>query len=172
MALVSRRDEGQLILKHVADALFAASQCPTDRAVIDIGSGAGFPGLPIAIAHPGSGVCLLESRAKKISFLLEAIRAVGALNAFTYHGRLEGAGRDEAHRGRYSVAIARALARPETALHAARPFLIPGGRAMIMISAAQAEQPGAVSEIISYRLPDGTPRALLVRVSRATPHPS
>lgn len=163
LALVSQQDAGQIIDKHVADSLFAAGQCGSVDAVIDLGSGAGFPGLPIAIAHPHTRVSLVEARGKKASFLEEACRAAAIRNAVICHARIETLADDDEHRGRYDVVTARALTSLAEFLDMARPFLTQGGRAIAMRAVGEShesEPPGA--QTVAYQLPDGTPRRLVI----------
>ncbi len=166
LSLVSQRAPAQIINKHIADSLFAASRCTDGEAIVDLGSGAGFPGLPIAIARPGAQVWLIEARGKKASFLEEACRAASVRNALVYHGRIEAAAADPVHRERYAVATARALGSTTAFLDLARPFLASDGRALAMRSVTEAREaalPGA--EEIPYRLPDHTPRRLLIIIT-------
>lgn len=162
-ALVSRGDATQIIKKHLADSLFAASCCSDGEAVVDLGSGAGFPGLPIAVVRPASSVCLIESRGKKARFLEQACRATGARNAIVCNARIEAVASDPSHRGHYEVAIARALTSTTEFLTLAAPFLAAGGRAIAMRSMNddRGGDPSDVEEV-RYELPDGTPRRLLI----------
>ena len=163
LALVSQREPAEILAKHFADSLFAAAQCRDDAAVVDLGSGAGFPGLVIAIVHPGARVTLIESRGKKASFLETAARAVAARNVTVCNARIEDVGATVDHQGRYSVAMARALTTTAELLRMAAPFLAPGGRALAMRSVGEdrAVEPPPAREL-AYTLPDGTPRRLLV----------
>lgn len=87
-----------------------------DRNAIDIGTGGGFPGIPMAILLPECEFTLLEARAKKCVFLHAAIAELGLENATVVNSRAETAGRDRRYRERYDVATARAVARmPELA---------------------------------------------------------
>jgi len=163
VALVSQRDPAQILIKHLADSLYAAARCADGEAVVDLGSGAGLPGLPIAIARPTSRVSLIESRGRKASFLEEARRATGARNAVVCHTRIEAAALDPEHRARYAVVTARALTSLSALLSLARPFLSPGGRVVAMRSTGErAEDSAGELETIAYELPDGTPRRLVV----------
>ena len=163
LALVSQRDRAEILAKHVADALFAASRCVDGEAVVDLGSGAGFPGLPIAVARPAARVSLIESRGKKASFLEEACRSASIRNASVHHGRIEDIAADPAHQSRYALATARALTNTAQVIALARPFLAPGGRAIAMRSVGESrhDEPADAQEI-AYALPDGTPRRLVV----------
>ena len=163
LALVSQRDPTQIIDKHVADSLFVAAHCVDGEAVIDLGSGAGFPALPIAISRPASRVCLIESRGKKASFLEEVRRAASIRNAVICHARIDAVASDVKHRSQYVVATARALTSTARFLSLARPFLAPGSRAIAMRSAEETKDPEKmILEPIRYELPDGTPRRLLI----------
>jgi 16S rRNA (guanine527-N7)-methyltransferase len=163
LALVSQRDPLQIIDKHVADSLFAASRCVDEDAVVDLGSGAGFPAFPIAIARPAARVCLIESRGKKASFLEEVRRAASIRNALVCHRRIESVAKDLEHRSQYSLATARALTNLDEFHRMARPFLAAGGRAMAMRSAREDPAVDRLgTEIVDYSLPDGTPRRLLI----------
>ena len=163
LALVSQRDPGQILSKHVADSLFAAGYCPDGGAVVDLGSGAGFPGLVIAIARPNARVSLVESRGHKATFLEEARRASAARNVTVCNARIESLATHPEHRGRYAVATARALATTTAVVALARPFLTPGGRVIAMRAVGEprsADPPEA--EVAEYGLPDHTPRRLLI----------
>jgi 16S rRNA (guanine527-N7)-methyltransferase len=164
LALISQRDPTQIISRHIADALFVASRCTDGESVVDLGSGAGFPGIPIAVARSESRLCLIESRGKKASFLEEACRSAGIRNAAVWHGRIEVLAAHPQHRERYAVATARALTSPVAFLALARPLLTPGGgRAIAMCSVTQAHAEGLpATEEVAYELPDHTPRRLLI----------
>jgi len=168
LALVSQSAPAQIINKHIADSLFAASRCVDGEAVADLGSGAGFPGLPIAIARPASRVTLIESRGRKASFLEEARRATAARNVVVCHARIEALAIDAEHRARYPVVTARALTDMDAFLTLARPLICLGGRAVAMRSVGEPDPERAIDmDAIHYQLPDGTPRRLLV-VSEAS----
>jgi 16S rRNA (guanine527-N7)-methyltransferase len=158
MALVSQRDLPTVLAKHVADSLVAASHCAGNDRIADLGSGAGFPGIPIAILRPETSVCLMESIGKKVSFLQAARRAAGLSNLEIYEGRIEAACDQAAHRNAYDLVTSRALAGVDRLRSLARPLLAPGGRLLAMRSERVVDgEPGL---IIRYELPDGTPRTL------------
>jgi 16S rRNA (guanine527-N7)-methyltransferase len=159
VALVSRGDLESVLVKHVADSLVAAAHCGAARTVADLGSGAGFPGLVIAIVHPGTTVCVIESRGKKISFLEEAVRCAAIANAEVLQARIEALAGDPRHRGRYDLITSRALADIDQLLALARPLAVPGARLLAMRAAGAPVPEGA--EVVEYELPDGTPRRLV-----------
>ena len=168
LSLVSQHDLETICQKHVADSLFAARCCRGGDRVVDLGSGAGFPGMVIAMARSDVTVCLMESRAKKCSFLQEAARLAGVENASVFHGRIEDAPRRSEHRD-YTLALSRAFADVDGFLRLARPLLSADSRAVAMRSAApriQIESPAlanefALTQVVPYRLPDGSPRTLV-----------
>jgi 16S rRNA (guanine527-N7)-methyltransferase len=163
VALVSQRDAREIATKHVADSLFVAGYCAGAESLIDLGSGAGFPGLPIAIAQPAISVALLEARGRKVSFLEEVCRTASIRNALVLHARIEATALDPAHRGRYAIATARALSSMSEFAALARPFLGAGGRAVAMRSVGEPMDSSAQHlEEVFYQLPDGTPRRLVV----------
>lgn len=164
LALVSQRDPEVIVAKHVADSLFAAAHCAGAARIADLGSGAGFPGLPIAICWPDAWVILIESRGKKATFLEEAARAAHTRNLTVCNARIEVLAATDQHASQYGVVTARALTDLQRFADLARPFLAPDGRALAMRSSADRHgSAGPVpAEVISYQLPDGTPRRLMV----------
>lgn len=162
-ALVGASEMPVIVRKHFADCLFAASLCPANGRAVDLGSGAGLPGLPIAIVRPGLSVDLVESRAKKVSFLTAAARTIG--NAQVRSTRIEDLAPAD-----YAVALARALAPLDRLLPLARGVLPVGGALLAMKSAsfedelAKVDLPAAHMELAAtsrYRLPTGEDRVIL-----------
>lgn len=128
-------DEAQIRL--LADSLDLLRLIPSDaRSVIDVGSGGGVPGLPLAIARPDLSVTLLDATAKKVRFLRDTAHAIGLDNVVAIQGRAEEIGRDEEHRERYDVATARAVARLATLAELTLPFVRPRGAAILPKGAA------------------------------------
>ena len=159
VALVARDDPTLVLHKHVADSLFAAAHCRSANAAVDLGSGAGFPGLVIAIVWPTIRVTLIEARGKKVSFLEEVCRVAGLDNAEPIHGRIEAVSGEERHRAAYDCVTSRALADMDILQSLSRPFARGNCRLLAMRTAATAIPAGA--ERLDYVLPDGTPRSLL-----------
>jgi 16S rRNA (guanine527-N7)-methyltransferase len=149
--------------------------------VIDIGSGAGLPGIPLKIAWPRLEMSLLESNEKRCRFLREAIQRLGLDGVAVLEGRAEVWGRDAGHRDRYDLAVARAVAPLPVLLEYALPFVREGGRlAAQKGSAAPREIAAAGAALTELRgeveysgafEPPGGPRQtlLLVRKLGTTP---
>lgn len=162
-ALIGAGEAPLVVRKHVADALAAAARCPSTGRAADLGSGAGLPGIPIAIARPQLEVSLIESRQKKASFLTVAAQRIP--NARVVSGRIE-----DVAAGQYDVAVARALASLDRLLPLARPVLRPGGLLLAMKSRAYAAELASASpssagfafeKVTEYQLLTGESRALL-----------
>ena len=150
VSLVASAKPSVVLVKHVADSLFAAAHCRDAGAVMDLGSGAGFPGLVVALISPSTRVTLIEARGKKVSFLEEVCRVLALGNAEPIHGRIEAVAGEERHCGAYDLVTSRALADVDALRDFAAPFLRPGGRLLAMRSAGAAIPTGA--ERIEYCL--------------------
>jgi 16S rRNA (guanine527-N7)-methyltransferase len=103
----------------------------TNPQVIDIGTGAGFPGVPCAIAHPHWQVTLLDSTRKKIAFLDTLLAQIGLPNAKTLLGRSEQINQKSQHRKTYDLALIRAVGAASLCAEYALPFLKVGGLAIL-----------------------------------------
>lgn len=99
--------------------------------IVDIGSGAGFPGIPTAIALPDSQVTLLDSTRKKIAFLDSLIAELGIGNVNTVTGRAEVVGKESQYRQAYDIALIRAVGSASVCAEYALPFLKSGGLAVL-----------------------------------------
>lgn len=123
--------------KHLWDslrgiALFLGNNSPiTNPQIIDIGTGAGFPGVPVAIALPHSSVTLLDSTRKKIVFLASLLEQLGLSNATTLIGRSEQVNQQPQYRRSYDVALIRAVGSAAICAEYALPFLKIGGLAIL-----------------------------------------
>jgi 16S rRNA (guanine527-N7)-methyltransferase len=138
--LISQSDPKTIIRKHILDSLATLSVLPFDGQLLDLGSGAGFPGLPIAMARPTIEVSLLEPRRKRINFLREVIRRTTLVNTHAYEMRAEEfAEKDERHSA-FDVVITRATWNIREFLNLARPFVVKNGIVVAMIGTKTAEK--------------------------------
>ncbi len=128
MNLTGITDEQEIITKHFLDSLTLLSHIPaTATKLIDIGTGAGFPGLPLAIMRPDLEITLLEAAAKKVSYLEACISALGLTKVTAIHGRAEDFAKLPEFREQYDVATARAVAQLSTLSEYVLPFIKVGG---------------------------------------------
>jgi 16S rRNA (guanine527-N7)-methyltransferase len=135
-------EEGEFWEKHIWDSLRGVlpiaekiertSDTPDQPIqVLDVGSGAGFPGLPIAIAKPTWEVKLLDCKLKKVNFINTAVKALGIENAHTLLGRAEVLNRDSRYTRKYDLVLVRAVGSVILCAKYAIPFLKPGGMAVL-----------------------------------------
>ena len=112
MNLTAITDPEGVLVKHLMDSLTVLRSLPAAGEkvrLIDVGTGAGFPGIPLAVMREELELTLLDSLNKRLVFLEAVCRALG-LEARCVHARAEEAGRQKAHREKYNVATARAVA--------------------------------------------------------------
>ena len=113
---------------------------PEGASLIDVGTGAGFPGLPLAIARPDLQVMLLDSLNKRLKFLAAVVEELGLRNVRLCHARAEDAGRDAIHREQYDRAVARAVAPLPVLCELLLPFVKVGGRMICYKGPSAAEE--------------------------------
>jgi 16S rRNA (guanine527-N7)-methyltransferase len=153
----------------VLDALGLASLIPDEPSLVDLGSGAGFPGLPIALARPACRVTLVESRVKRHHFQRAAIRELGIENVEARLGRAEVL-EPTLHR----VAVARAVGRSQDVIPWMLRWLEPGGLALVPIrTGSEPPRPSGAGTlgIRTYRLTGGAERQVWVGSKGATDRP-
>jgi 16S rRNA (guanine527-N7)-methyltransferase len=141
--LTAIRDPEEIVRRHFGESLFAARHLapgpnPDTATLLDFGSGAGFPGLPIAILRPKIQVTLAESQNKKATFLREAVRTLNLPNVEVWAARAETL---PATRQFHTVTL-RAVDNMEAALPAARARIAPGGQLALLTTAAQTPPGG------------------------------
>jgi len=125
--LVSQTEPGMIIRKHLLDSVALVPLIPSGCHLLDLGSGAGFPGLPLAIAMPSLSVTLLEARRKKVSFLKEVIRRAKLANIRVQEGRADSLSQEMSLRAAFEVIVTRATWNIKTFLKSAFPFVSTGG---------------------------------------------
>lgn len=130
--LTTITDPEEIILKHFIDSLTINKYIDRDRSIADVGTGAGFPGIPLKIYRPDISVTLVDSLNKRINFLDVVISSLGLDNIWTVHARIEDFARDGKYREKFDYATARAVAN----LAVLSEYLIPvvniGGRCICM----------------------------------------
>ncbi|MHB0912790.1 MAG: 16S rRNA (guanine(527)-N(7))-methyltransferase RsmG [Armatimonadota bacterium] len=176
MNLTRITDPAEIAVKHYLDSLALLPRVEVAGEVLDVGTGAGIPGIPLAIVAP-IRLTVLDSTAKKLSFVQAAAEELG-LSVRTVHARAEDAGRDPAHRDRYDLAVSRAVARMPVLAELCMPFCRKGGlfaaykgpEVDAELSAPFETLGGRLLRVERFTLPDGSARALvLVEKTGRTP---
>lgn len=121
-------EPGEVAVKHFADSLtlFNFLEVKENARVIDVGTGAGFPGIPLKICRPDIELTLLDSLNKRLVFLSEACGNIG-IEAKTIHSRAEDGGKNKLYREKYDLAVSRAVARLSTLSEYCLPYVRVGG---------------------------------------------
>lgn len=127
LTAITNKDE--VWLKHFEDSLSIDKIKDMDQteSVIDVGTGAGFPGLPIKIAYPNIKLTLLDSLDKRIRFLEAVVRELGLTDVTCIHGRAEDFSRSPEYREKYDLCVSRAVAGLSVLSELCIPFVKPGG---------------------------------------------
>ncbi len=134
--LTAIRDPEQIVTRHFGESYFSAQKLLDEDwsgTVLDLGSGAGFPGIPIAISRPKATVTLIESNGKKAAFLGEVMSQLGLANVAVFSGRGEAIGR------KADLVAMRAVESFELALGVAASLVDNGGRLGLLVGQSQAD---------------------------------
>ena len=144
MNLTAITDPVEVAEKHFADSLAALPYLKSGMQVIDVGTGAGFPGVPLLIMEPKLELTLADSLHKRLTFLDALLKELG-LTATLVHGRAEDLGQDRLYRERFDAATSRAVANLPVLLELTTPFVKVGGSAIAYKGDAAEELQNAKS---------------------------
>lgn len=167
MNLTSITEEDEVILKHFYDSMSVVKYYDFNQGenVIDVGTGAGFPGIPLAILLPGIQFTLMDSLNKRITFLKDVVEKCGLKNVECIHSRAEELAKDEKYREKYDICVSRAVANLSILLEYCIPFIKKGGKFISYKSISSEEELSAsknaqnklcckLKNNISFELPD------------------
>jgi 16S rRNA (guanine527-N7)-methyltransferase len=181
--LTAIRDPHEAVVKHFLDSLTLAPLLPgREFSMVDVGTGAGFPGMVVKILRPDVRLTLLDSLKKRLAFL-EAVSGELGLDAVeTLHARAEDAGRDARYREKFDVAAARAVADVRTLSELCLPLVRVGGRFLAMKGPrAEGEQDAAAgaqrklggtyegAHLVALPFTQDSRTVLVIRKDRPTP---
>lgn len=188
MNLTAITEYEEVITKHFLDSLAVVktscfkSEKLAGKRLIDIGTGAGFPGIPLKIAFPELEILLLDSLNKRINFLNEVTEMLGLTNINTVHGRAEDYAKQKGYRESFDFCVSRAVANLSTLSEYCIPFVKPGGCFISYKSGSvdqeliQAEKAvkilgGQREEVVRFSLADTDMDRSFVVICKAKPTP-
>lgn len=140
MNLTAITDMSGIILKHYVDSLTVSEHIPAGSTVIDVGCGAGFPSLPLAILRPDLKITAIDSTAKRIRYVNETADKLGLLNLVAITARAEELANKQEYRESFDIAVARAVADLQILTELCLPFVKIGGSFISMKAAKGAEE--------------------------------
>lgn len=170
MNLTGIIEPDEIVIKHFVDSLYLLDYIGEAKNAIDVGTGAGFPGLPLVIARPDMSVTLMDSLQKRLTFL-DAVLSETNLDAELVHSRAEDLGQNEEYREQYDIATARAVAPLNVLAEYCMPFVKVDGKFVALKgSEDETEQSknaietlgGEIESNVSYKLPNGDSRSIVV----------
>lgn len=166
----------EVVTKHFVDSLtlnkIVLDMEEKDYNLIDVGTGAGFPGIPLKIVFPKIKVTLVDSLNKRVKFLNEVISTLELENIISIHGRAEDLGHNNVSRETYDICVSRAVANLATLSEYCLPFVKPGGsfisyksgKIEVEMNASKGaikKLSGEVDDIITFKLPNADERSLI-----------
>ena len=183
MNLTAITDDEGIAIKHFADSISVLPLIENKNAsLIDVGTGAGFPGIPLKIANDGFKVTLLDSLNKRITFLEEVKKELGITNLECIHSRAEDGGRNTDLREKFDYCVSRAVARLSVLSEYCMPFVAVGGYFISLKGPDAAEElteakkaisvlGGKVEKVVEITIPESDLKhcAIVIKKIKSTP---
>lgn len=180
--LTAITDPKEVIQKHFIDSLTISKYIKENSEIIDVGTGAGFPGIPIKIANNDTKITLLDSLNKRLIYLNELIQELDLKNINTIHYRAEEAGQNLTYREQFDIAMSRAVAPLNILVEYLLPFVKVGGTCICMKGSNAQEElsnsknaikilGGKLEKIEEFKLPnsDINRNIIIIRKEKETP---
>lgn len=182
MNLTAITDFDEVLEKHFADSLSVVRVVDVNKinSLIDVGTGAGFPGIPLKIIYPEMNVTLLDSLKKRVNFLNEVIDELDLKNIGAIHGRAEDFGRNRDYREKYDICVSRAVANLSSLSEYCLPFVKVGGVFIAYKSGKCHDEicnaknaiktlSGKIEKIENFNLPDTDISRTFVLINKINP---
>ena len=183
MNLTAITEPEEIILKHFIDSITILKDLEDGSKIVDVGTGAGFPGIPLSIMNPTLKITLVDSLNKRLIFLQEVVNKLNLKNIEIVHARAEEFGQNKKYRESFDVATSRAVANLSTLSEYLIPFVKVGGK-VISMKAAEAHEEineakkaieilgGTIEKIEEFNLPqsDIGRTVILVKKEKQTPN--
>lgn len=183
--LTAITEEEEIIIKHFLDSALGLKvrEWKENEKVLDLGTGAGFPGIPLKILCPGIRLALVDSLQKRVGFLQHMIECLSLPNTEAVHGRAEELGRNKAYREKYQVVVSRAVANLAVLAEYCLPFVETGGCFLAykgaeteaeLAAAANALETlgGEISAVKEFVLPEEMGRRTIIIIKKIRPTPA
>lgn len=152
--LTSITDEKEIIIKHFLDSLTPVAFLSGAGTLLDIGSGGGFPGLPLKIAIPSLKVTMMDSVEKKVHFIRHMIRTLGLRDVDAISGRVESPEQIYSHSGAFDCVTSRAFAELEAFVTLGAPYLRPGGTLLALKGPLAPQEIAAMGTVKGFSAPE------------------
>lgn len=174
MNLTAITEPDEVVIKHFVDSISLLSAVTPEKGakILDLGTGAGFPGIPLLICRPDINLTMVDSTAKKLKYVASTVEALG-LEAETLHSRAEEAGKQPEYREQYDIVCSRAVAALNLLCEYCLPFVKVGGIFAAMKSAKADEEialaknalktlGGKIIDKKTFTLSDGGERTIIL----------
>ena len=183
MNLTAIIEPNEIILKHFVDSLTIIKYLKNAKTLVDVGTGAGFPGIPVAIMMPNLEITLVDSLNKRLIFLEEVIKELKLTNVKLVHSRAEEFGQNKMYREKFDIATSRAVANLSTLSEYLIPLVKINGN-IISMKAAQAEEEieqaknaikelgGKINKIEEFNLPQSDIGRTIILISKEKQTPN
>ena len=176
-------DEEEIIIKHFIDSITISKYIPLETSLVDVGTGAGFPGIPLKIVRDDIKIVLLDSLQKRINFLDVIIKELNLRDVETIHARVEDFGQNKEYRESFDIATSRAVANLSTLLEYLLPLVKVNGKVICMKGSSVNEEiqnskkainvlGGKMEEDVEFNLPKTDIKRNIILISKISTTPT